>query len=544
MKLYVYDTQIDFGIDTRDAISAGNYRNAQNSGDWLEAAFLKQQSDEFKVYKSILPGAQTGNTYEPGPPDGGSPGGGIDFTSYAEISRGGDSTAYSYTVNVKIFDVHAHTVVASISRVTADLGQADEMIDACVGTFSPVPDQLRNYQKQLREKSGYTKWIGAKWKTQADKTQLKIHQLTTVHIKAFDCIDEHPLADQEITLALTNDKPGSLSIKNIKTNSSGEATVTFTAKDNGYTRVVPDFTFTDVNGKTGWHGTSCSDQEDIVVADDIFRIRMEAELTGPEKMHYKLIGECMAVPVAYADSTYGLRPQDGSKNMNITVITAGVPGKLTLVKPKTYHIPFVLNTGNLGKTLSKTAPATISIESFSPTEQGLAQSEYYQTPGGILNLPDNINSNFNAPFMKTAVAAGKENGAKARQDLPWIKRLRDNKNNPAYFNSPQGKADLQQMQKFSQEHGMNFPQIYANSQAPPKGASDASMAFAKGILNTQSDTSASHTAPNAYKPTVMGGLFHADGSFNPKNKTCMQIDKEEDISTIHGKVKITVEKIQ
>src|SRR5690348_11741947 len=86
IKMYVYDTKINFSLDsTADAVEAGKYVEAQNSGQWVGGTYLKQQSDEFKVFENLRPGAKQGTTYELPPDNGGGSEGDIDFTSFAEV---------------------------------------------------------------------------------------------------------------------------------------------------------------------------------------------------------------------------------------------------------------------------------------------------------------------------------------------------------------------------------------------------------------------------------------------------------------------------
>lgn len=542
MKLYVYDTKIDFTLDSSGtAAEVGKYVEAQNSGGKLEGDYLAQQTDDFKVYANIAPGAKTGSTYQLPPADGSGPPD-IDFTSYAEVSRSGSPGSYVYNVAVTITDAHNGSIVSRNSIPTSDLGLVDDRIDAITGSYSPMEDKLRTYEKHLRDNSGGSEWIGLKWQTIPDKLTLKIQEKTKVKIKLFDCPDQKPADSQKIKVKLTNDDVGSLDKTEVETNSSGEAEVIFTAKKNGYTRVVPDLTFTDIWQKSGKNATSCSDQQDITVADAEYKVKMQAEITGPGGIHYKLEGETTASLISFADSTFGLRPTDGTKNMQIKVDAAGVDGKMTLQTPKNYNIPFVINVGNVGKLLNKPAKAKISIEAFSPTaNNGVTLPEVYQTQAYPLTLTGNINQMFSACFMKNTVATVQENGTKARQDMEFIQRVRANENNPAYFQSAQGKADMQALQKLSQENGFDLSKMYSGPGKAPAGTSAASQAFVHGIQATQSNAAG---APNAYTPTVLGGMFHADGTFNPQSATAMEINENSsDTGELHGAIKITVEKI-
>ncbi|MBS1527766.1 MAG: hypothetical protein JST19_19130, partial [Bacteroidetes bacterium] len=95
-----------------------------------------------------------------------------------------------------------------------------------------------------------------------------------------------------------------------------------------------------------------------------------------------------------------------------------------------------------------------------------------------------------------------------------------------------------------QEHGFDLSKMYSGKGKAPVGASAANIAFVQGIKNTQTDPNAPKTAPDAGVPSVMGGLYQKEGTFNPQSPTAMEIDDQSSTATIHGTIKITVEKIK
>jgi hypothetical protein len=217
VKVYIYDTKIDFKLDSNVTVEeAGKFTEAQNSGDWLEGQYTKQQSDELKVYKSLRPGAEQGKTVEFPPPDGGSSEGGIDFSSYADVSRTGSSGVYTYIVTLKIFDTYTHNLVTTVTQNTTDPGKVDDLIDASVNSFSPVINKLRDYQKDIRDKSGNTKWIGLKWHVKANKTKLDVDENTNVQIIVVDCLDKKPAPNQQLHLIVSSPQVGILNTSNPK----------------------------------------------------------------------------------------------------------------------------------------------------------------------------------------------------------------------------------------------------------------------------------------------------------------------------------------
>jgi hypothetical protein len=271
IKLYVYDSKIDFPLDQNaDAVEAGKYLEAENSGDWLLAGYFKQHSDDFMLYKGLRPGATKVTTYELPPADGGSSEDGIDFTSYVEVHRSVDvDGTYSYTAEVKIYNTYTRTRINPIG-VTGfhDLGKLDDKIDDEIKSLSPIIDKLREDQEEVRDNSNYTKWIGLKFKVTAEKTRLKVGETTKVHIKVFDCADSLAVVGQRLNLRVGSPEVGVINAPNIITNNSGEATVNFTAVSLGETHIFPDFTYTGVNGHSGYHVLDCGDLQEIKVTGD------------------------------------------------------------------------------------------------------------------------------------------------------------------------------------------------------------------------------------------------------------------------------------
>ncbi|HVV54251.1 MAG TPA: hypothetical protein VHC47_02935 [Mucilaginibacter sp.] len=555
MQMYVYDTKIDFPIDSNsNAAEGGKYVEVQNSGDWLEAAYTKQQSDEFEVYKGLMPGASTGTTYQQPPSNGSGPGGDIDFTSYAEVSRSGDPGAYTYTVTVRITDAHNGSAVATLSQSDSDLGHVDDMIDAMVGSFSPVPDKLRDYQKKLRDQSGGTKWIGAKWKATADKSDLKIDETTNVLIKVFDCADEKPIPNQHIKLELTDDNVGKLSKTEVTTNSSGEATVVFTAKDNGETRIVPDFTFTDIKDKTR-NGTSCSDQGNIDVANSLYQLTADFEASGPEGISYKFQGKSKVYLKHLPDGTYMLAPLDKSRFMDLTIETAQLTDHSTFIGPKAYKIPFLFTMDKLNN--QHTAHATFALTTVCPMKGqvkwifhadghdvlytvDIDKGTVTYQPGNTVSLPNGAGQPyaFNGAsdldilqyFGQTQVMNDfSENMSNGQDIIAFARRMQAHEHDPNYFKTAQGKADLKQMQTLQKKMGYNG--------AMPQNMGQAALLKAANQYNP---------APNSQAPKMMPGMarVRVEDTFNSEDGTAFNGTLQGGVGPMQASIKVKVEKLK
>lgn len=509
MKMYVYDTKVDFKPDsTFSVVDAGKYAEARFSGDWLEAAYYKQRSNQFEVYKGYvgyIRGDKKVHTLQLPPSDGSAPpGDDMDFASYAQVSRSGNPDAYSYTVTVEITDIHTGSTVITVSQTTTDLGDVDSLIDALLDSFSPVPDRLRDYQKKVRDESGGTKWIGAKWKTTADKTHLRIDETTKIHIKAFDCLDEKPIPDQQINVKLTEGNVGSVSPAKVTTDASGEAVVTFNARNNGETRAVADFTFTSVKNKTG-NATSCTDQEDIDVIDELYKLTADFSAVGPDGTNYHFIGESKVYLKALDDGTLMLAPLDKSRQMDLTIEKAALTSHSIFEGPNKYKIPFLFTTDKRDPKHPGSLNATFALNTVCP-QSGKVEWTFIAgdhrvkytcdidkgmltyLPGGTVPVvgavgkPYGLDASTDLDILQyfgeqEALDNTRQNLKKSDDLLIFMRRMQAHQHDPAYFNTPQGKADMQRMASFQKQSGSsanmpkNFKQaaLYnlANKDMPP-----------------------------------------------------------------------------
>lgn len=548
IKMYVYDTKVDFQFDSAmDAMDGGKYIEARYSGDWLEGAYQKQRSDQFEIYKGFvgyIRGDKKVHILQLPPSDGSvPPGDDIDFTSYAKVSRGGNPGAYTYTVTVNITDIHTGSTVITVSQTTNDLGDVDSLIDALTDSFSPVPDRLRDYQKKLRDESGGTKWIGAKWKTTADKTHLRIDETTKIHIKAFDCLDEKPIPNQQINVKLTDGNVGSISPAKVTTDASGEAIATFNAKNNGETRAIADFTFTSVKNKTG-NATSCTDQEDIDVVDELYKLTADFNAVGPDGTNYHFIGESKVYLKALDDGTFMLAPLDKSRQMDLTIEKAALTSQSEFGGPNKYKIPFLFTTDKRDPKHPGPLNATFALNTVCPQS---GKVEWIFTAGGhkvkyTCDIDKGTLTYLPGGTVPVAGAGGKPYGLDASTDLDilqyfgeqqvlnntgqnlgksndlliFMRRMQAHQHDPAYFNTPQGRADMQRMAAFQKQSGSggnmpkNFKQaaLYnlANKDMPPTNSTNR----AKMLPGT-----ARIRVQGAFNPGAKGIVFDASTEGSP-----------------------------
>jgi hypothetical protein len=561
--MYVYDTKVDFQPDLQgSALEAGKYIEARFSGDWLEAAYLKQRSAQFEIYKGYvgyIRGDKKVHTLQLPPSDGSAPpGDDIDFTSYAQVSRSGNPGAYSYTVTVKITDMHTGSNVTTVQQTTNDLGDVDSLIDALADSFSPVPDRLRDYQKKVRDESGGTKWIGAKWRTTADKTHLRIGQTTKIRIKAFDCLDESPIPGQQINVKLTDDNVGSVAPGKVTTDASGEAAVTFSASKNGETRAIADFTFTGVQNKTG-NATSCSDQDDIDVIDNLYKLTADFNAAGPDGTNYHFIGESKVYLKALDDGTFMLAPLDKSRQMDLTIEKAALTSHSVFDGPNKYKIPFLFTTGNRDPKRPGALSATFALNTVCPQSgkvewtfiAGDHRVKYtcdidkgmltYQ-PGGAVSVADAVGKPYAMDastdldilqyFGQQQVLNNTgQNLGKSNDLLIFMRRMQAHQHDPAYFKSPQGKADLQRMAAFQKQSGSG-----ANM---PKNFQQAA------LYNLTGKDMPPTINSNRAKMLPGTARIRVEGMFNPDaDDTAFDDSTEGSIGPLKASIKVTVQKLQ
>ncbi|HVT84371.1 MAG TPA: hypothetical protein VHD35_04170, partial [Chitinophagaceae bacterium] len=148
-----------------------------------------------------------------------------------------------------------------------------------------------------------------------------------------------------------------------------------------------------------------------------------------------------------------------------------------------------------------------------------------------------------------------QNISNEQDQMAFAKRLQAHMNDPAYFKTAQGKADLQRMQSFNQQSGGNIVNSssttknidadiakklkdnpgYAGSAQFQKdiGTSEMSRAADKGIY--QKDAIAQVT-PGTAKVRI-------EGSFEPNSMEAFTGNLESSLGPMKVSVKITVEKI-
>jgi hypothetical protein len=160
---------------------------------------------------------------------------------------------------------------------------------------------------------------------------------------------------------------------------------------------------------------------------------------------------------------------------------------------------------------------------------------------------------FNA-FIKDEIQTLRNNVADANDQKAWAERMQAHKNDPAYFKTAQGQADVQRMQKLQQELGGNISNPNGQAQQlaqqiAQKAQQDPNYA---GSAQYQKDLGREEMLNQAYKDeggkapmakTPLTGTINMEGSFKAGVNTPLEITKESTTGgALHGEIKIQVVK--
>ena len=571
INLYVNSTKVNFPADS--TVEARQYAKAQSSGNDLQVAFAKQLPGGLNVFGDSFSGKGTDD--------------GLSYTAGAEIDRSGSSGHYIYTMYVTISDAYSKALVAKTSKNIFTLDSLSSAIKSCAGSFKPLDKTIQHYQQQIGKLPSFNnKWIGLQWQAKPDSKSLKKNKATQVTITITDCFDKTPVTKLPLHVTQTNPDAGILNASMVTTNDSGKATLIFTARNKGETSIIPSFSYTNINGKTVTQDTICCGDPVIKVdEDDLYKISMDAENTvAAAGKDIKLHGECIAALKALPDGTYMLEPTDKSRNMNITVekgYAANTPeGSVKLIAPFQYTIPFLFTVGKMDKSFSE-AHAIVYLNTTSPQSGQVSWS--YPKGNTVIDIDKGTLTTVGGTTAQIPQAAGNpyamsgatgldilgllmtdrnlamqninQNTANAQEKMAWAKRLQAHMNDPAYFKTAQGKADLQQMQSSYQQIGGNI----ANSSTATKNR-DADIANKikndpayAGSAQFQSDIGKLQlsrigdediTQKKAMAEVAPGfGTVRIEGTFEPKSMEAFTGNLESTVGPMNTSIKITVEKL-
>jgi len=353
-------------------------------------------------------------------------------------------------------------------------------------------------------------------------------------------------------------------------------------------------TFTSVNGKSGYHVLKCGDQPNIVVAEDEYKIKMDAEQTIPEAgQDIKLHGECTAILKGLPDRTYMLEPLDKTRNMQVTVekgIYANKDGRSgKLIEPYSYTFPFLFSIGKMDKSNSS-GNGTVYLNYTSPQKGKVVwrivsgdktvietvdidQGAVTYSPGTTTRIgsPGNdaknaiaisavTNLNVLNYFMakdngQVAMQNAQKNISNAKNQMAFAKQSEAHMHDPNYFKTKQGQADLQKAMSLQQQIGGNIANIsnqtkQMSADISNKVMNDSGYAGSKQFnqdlgKEQMSELGDEEATGNAAMAQVVPGaaIIRNEGNFFLDSVQSFNESKEASIGGVQTSIKIKVEKI-
>lgn len=275
-----------------------------------------------------------------------------------------------------------------------------------------------------------------------------------------------------------------------------------------------------------------------------YKVTADMELTGPDGIHIVLSGECIARLKPLADGTNMLEPVDGKSDMIVTVKKFSMAKGFSLVGPWQYTIPIFISIGKINA--NEPSHARFVIQRF-----GTDQIETYSANGHTLQ-EHMIHPLFFNAFIKDEIQTQKNNIADAEDQKAWAERMQAHRNDPAYFKTPQGQADVKRMQKLQQELGGNISdpnpqaqqvaqQIAQKAKQDPGyiGSAQYQRDLGKEEMLNQANKDEDGKMPMAKTP--LSGALNVEGSFNAGNSTPLEVTKESTTGgALHGEIKIRI----
>ncbi|HET7117052.1 MAG TPA: hypothetical protein VFI29_11205 [Hanamia sp.] len=327
----------------------------------------------------------------------------------------------------------------------------------------------------------------------------------------------------------------------------------------------------------------------VTVLRASYKITMDAEQTISDAgQDIKLHGKCYANLKTLPNGTYFLEPLDKTRNMKVTVEKAiyvsGDGGSGKLITPYSYTFPFLISIGKMDKTHSS-GPCTVYLNYTSPQEgkvvwqmKNLTETvdidsgKITYKPGRTIQFgkPGNPAENAIALSAATnlnllnyligtnpenAIQNAHQNLSDAQSQLDFAKRMEAHENDPNYFKTAQGKADLQKAMAFQKQIGGNIANIsnqtkQLDAEMDSKTTNNPDYAGSKkfqqdigkeGILRLGDEDVTGNEAMAKVTPGI--GSVRIKGSFNAKSALSFSGEENGDIKGVNVSIKIKVEKL-
>ncbi len=295
----------------------------------------------------------------------------------------------------------------------------------------------------------------------------------------------------------------------------------------------------------------------VTILNADYKVTAEFEATGPQGIHYKYKGESYTDLKGLADGTYMLAPVDKTQQMDLTIEDAAMTSHSTFVGPKEYKIPFLFTIDKMNPKQLAPTHATILFNTICPQKgkvewifHGDADVRYTcdidngsitYSPGttqvipSLAGNPFAMNGATNLDIFQyfgptQVIQNASTNIANSSDLIEFSKRMMAHQNDPAYFKTAQGKADLQRMQAMQKQLGNN---------SGPKNFGEAS-------LLKQAKADAPSNSDNSSKARILPGIARArvEDTFDPKSSNAFTGTLEGGIGPVQASIKVTVEKLR
>lgn len=306
----------------------------------------------------------------------------------------------------------------------------------------------------------------------------------------------------------------------------------------------------------------------VYIKESVYKITMDAAQTLPAAgQDIELHGECKTILRANPDGTYFLEPLDNTRNIQIKVMKGIVADKegssQILTAPFSYTIPFLFSIDKMNKAnpvgngtmfLYYTGPAKGQVvwkiqgdDKVVMKTQDLDKGVIVYDPSagppipfGISNTSGNADiamgsatelnliSSINRMNIGKTIDNTRQNIVNSDEMLDFAKRIQAHQNDPGYFQTKQGKADMEKLMSLRKQVGENITNTSSQSKEMNAGINnrydnDPNYAGSHKMLSDAGKVQmaglgdkALFNAPAVAQVTPGSALLRIESKFNPK----------------------------
>lgn len=304
----------------------------------------------------------------------------------------------------------------------------------------------------------------------------------------------------------------------------------------------------------------------VKIVEAQYKITLDAEQTLPMAgQDIKLHGECFANLKATANGTYFLEPIDKTRNIQVTVekgiLAEKDGGYEKLIAPFSYTFPFLFEidkmdknhpisngTMNLYYTSPQSGKVVWDLDGQAIQTIDIDKGTLYLDPPGMLQQLGtagnptlnaismsavtqlNLIASYNRTNINNTMDNVDRNTDNSGDMMVFAKRMQAHENDPNYFKTKQGRADMQKLMALRKKVGGNISGTSAltqklNNSIDKNYANDPNYAGSKKMYSDAGKLKASEIAHNlTHNETSMAqvapgnALLRIEGKFNPKSQ--------------------------